>query len=60
MRSTVKEKHIQYYGTLKTGVSSSVKKRWKASEKKHQLAGVFKDELMFAGGWKVIPVEDMA
>lgn len=45
---------------MKTGVSSSVKKRWKASEKKHQLAGVFKDELMFAGGRKVIPVEDMA
>lgn len=53
MRSTVKEKHMQYYGTLETGVSNSV--RGGKQEKRHQLAGVFKDELMFAGGRGVIP-----
>lgn len=30
------------------------KKRWKTSEKRHQLAGVLKEKLVFAGGRKVI------
>ena len=52
---TMKEKHIQYYGTLKTVVSSSVKRRrWKTYEKRHHLGGILKGELMFAGGRKVV------
>lgn len=54
MRGNVNEKHIQYYGTLETPVSSSVKnRRRRISKKRHQLPRVLKDELMFTGGREV-------
>lgn len=54
MRSTVKEKPLLL--DLGDRVRSCMKKRgWKTSEKRHQLAGVLKDELMFAGSREVTP-----